>query len=28
VLPERVVLGGPNRAANKIQLRLYLISND
>jgi hypothetical protein len=28
VLPERVVLGGPNRSANKIQLRLYLISND
>jgi hypothetical protein len=26
--PERVVLGGPNRANNKIQLRLYLISNN
>jgi hypothetical protein len=26
--PERVVLGGPNRANNKLQLRLYLISNN
>ena len=28
LLPERVVLGGPNRSVNKVQLRLYLISND
>ena len=26
--PERVVLGGPNRANNRLQLRLYLISNN
>ncbi len=26
--PERVVLGGPNRSTNKLQLRLYLISNN
>ncbi|RZK25421.1 MAG: DUF4270 family protein, partial [Hymenobacter sp.] len=26
--PERVVLGGPNRANNKLQFRLYLISNN
>jgi hypothetical protein len=26
--PERVVLGGPNRANNRMQLRLYLISNN
>jgi hypothetical protein len=26
--PERVVLGGPNRANNRLQFRLYLISNN
>lgn len=26
--PERVVLGGPNRANNRLRLRLYLISNN
>jgi hypothetical protein len=26
--PERVVLGGPDRANNKLQFRLYLISNN
>lgn len=27
-LPERVVLGGPKRTTNRLQLRLYLISNN
>jgi hypothetical protein len=27
VLPERVILGGPKRTTNRMQLRLYLISN-
>ena len=26
--PERVILGGPKRATNRMQLRLYLISNN
>jgi hypothetical protein len=27
-LPERVVLGGPKRTTNRLQLRIYLISNN
>lgn len=27
-LPERVVLGGPKRATNRLRLRIYLISNN